>query len=82
MDEYFPIDPSSTKSFAHYIKSFYFKEFGFDPKKALLMDITKIKNLKNKNLNEIFPSKKVHKNIVSTFFCFPQSVTVPKCIDS
>ncbi|MDB5048807.1 MAG: glucosamine/galactosamine-6-phosphate isomerase [Fibrobacteres bacterium] len=38
LDEFFPIDPSHERSFRHYVKKYYLEGFGFDPKRALLLD--------------------------------------------
>jgi glucosamine-6-phosphate deaminase len=38
LDEFLPIDPSHERSFRHYVKKYYLEGFGFDPKRALLLD--------------------------------------------
>jgi len=42
IDEFYPISPEQHNSFHHYVSEFYIKGFGLDPKKALLMDCSKI----------------------------------------
>jgi glucosamine-6-phosphate deaminase len=42
IDEFYPISPEQHNSFYHYVTNFYIKGFGLDPKKALLMDCSKI----------------------------------------
>ena len=38
IDEFYPMNPQNQNSFAYYIDNFYFKQFGLDPKKALLLN--------------------------------------------
>jgi len=59
IDEFYPMDPEHKNSFAYYIKKFYFKGFGFDPKKALLIDTWKTGAPFGKNLGWVFPEDKV-----------------------
>lgn len=42
IDEFYPISPSQHNSFNYYVQEYYIKGFGLDPKKALLMDGSKI----------------------------------------
>eukprot|EP00928_Gymnodinium_smaydae_P068912 TRINITY_DN5220_c2_g3_i1.p1 TRINITY_DN5220_c2_g3~~TRINITY_DN5220_c2_g3_i1.p1 ORF type:complete len:843 (-),score=241.61 TRINITY_DN5220_c2_g3_i1:171-2624(-) len=42
IDEFFPISPEQHNSFNYYVQEYYIKGFGLDPKKALLMDCSKI----------------------------------------
>jgi len=42
IDEFYPISPAQHNSFYHYVMKFYIEGFGLDPKKALLMDCSKI----------------------------------------
>ncbi|MCK9265398.1 glucosamine-6-phosphate deaminase [bacterium] len=58
IDEFYPMDPQKENSFNHYIKNFYIKLFGFDPKKCLLMDTWTQGVPKGKNLGDIFPDGK------------------------
>ncbi|MFA6491724.1 MAG: hypothetical protein WCW33_02770 [Candidatus Babeliales bacterium] len=56
IDEFFPMDPSHENSFAHYINHFYFRDFGLDPVKALLMNTWTTGIQAGKNLGDIFPT--------------------------
>ncbi|CAE7584330.1 nagB [Symbiodinium pilosum] len=42
IDEFYPISPDQHNSFYHYVSEYYIKGFGLDPKRALLMDCSKI----------------------------------------
>lgn len=42
IDEFYPISPAQHNSFYHYVNEYYIKGFGLDPKRALLMDCSKI----------------------------------------
>ena len=42
IDEFYPINPHQTNSFSHYIQTYYLKEFGLDPERAMLIDCEKI----------------------------------------
>jgi len=55
IDEFFPMDPAHENSFAHYIRTFYLKGFGLDPKKALLMDAWHLGAPSGRTLGELFP---------------------------
>lgn len=59
IDEFYPMNPEHENSFAYYIKKFYFAGFGFEPKKALLMDTWKIGAPFGKNLGWVFSENKV-----------------------
>lgn len=59
IDEFYPINPERTNSFIYYIKNFYIKRFGLDPKKAILIDAWKTGSSPYKNLSYIFPNEKV-----------------------
>jgi len=59
IDEFYPIYPTQQNSFYYYIKKFYMKEFGFDEKKALLIDTSKIGIPDDMKLEEVFPDYKV-----------------------
>lgn len=56
IDEFYPMNPAHENSFAHYIHHFYFREFGLDPAKALLMNTWTAGVAADKNLGEIFPT--------------------------
>ncbi|MEI7904654.1 MAG: glucosamine-6-phosphate deaminase [Candidatus Firestonebacteria bacterium] len=57
IDEFYPLNPAQENSFAFYINRFYFKEFGLDPKKALLLDCWKKGAPRGKDLGAVFPGK-------------------------
>eukprot|EP00929_Paragymnodinium_shiwhaense_P016695 TRINITY_DN12528_c0_g1_i1.p1 TRINITY_DN12528_c0_g1~~TRINITY_DN12528_c0_g1_i1.p1 ORF type:complete len:758 (+),score=174.86 TRINITY_DN12528_c0_g1_i1:74-2347(+) len=42
IDEFYPISPKQANSFYSYVQKFYVEGFGMDPKKALLIDCSKI----------------------------------------
>jgi len=52
LDEFFPIDPSHERSFTYFVKEFYLKGFGFDPKKAHLIDTYHFTEAQKKILGE------------------------------
>lgn len=55
IDEFFPIDPAQHNSFYFYVNKYYLEGFGFDSKKALLINSSEIELAQNKNYKEIFP---------------------------
>lgn len=59
IDEFYPINPWQHNSFYYYVNEFYIKGFGLDPKKALLIDCSKIGLAKNENLKTIWPDHEV-----------------------
>lgn len=59
IDEFYPIDSGQHNSFYYYIQNFYFRLWGLNPKKALLMNINEIPTAGGLSLNEIFPDQKV-----------------------
>ncbi len=59
IDEFYPISASQTNSFTFYVKRFYVKGFGLDPKKALLMDADRIGLARGESLENIWPDKQV-----------------------
>ena len=59
IDEFYPIDSGQHNSFYYYIQNFYFRMWGLNPKKALLMNINTIPTAENLSLAEIFPEQKV-----------------------
>lgn len=50
IDEFYPISPEQHNSFHHYVNEYYIKGFGLDPKKAVLMDCSKIGLEKAQNM--------------------------------
>jgi glucosamine-6-phosphate deaminase len=59
IDEFYPIDSAQTNSFSHYVKKYYLKGFGIDPRKALLIDPCKIGITDNQQMDDIWPDKHV-----------------------
>jgi len=59
IDEFFPMDPARNNSFAAYINRFYIKDFGLDPKKALLMNTWDFKSSYGNDLGVLFPDGKI-----------------------
>jgi len=59
IDEFFPMDPARTNSFAAYIDRFYIKDFGLDPKKALLMNTWEFNSSYGTDLGALFPDGKI-----------------------
>lgn len=55
IDEFYPMNPRHENSFAHYIRRFYFRGFGFDPKRALLMNTWDVGAPAGENLDVLFP---------------------------
>jgi len=54
IDEFYPINPRQHNSFHYYVKKFYIEGFQLDPRKALLIDCTKIGLPKNKTLQDVW----------------------------
>ncbi len=59
IDEFYPINSSQHNSFYYYVNKFYLKGFGFDPKKALLINPNTIGLKDNETLDEVWPEQKV-----------------------
>jgi len=59
IDEFYPISAKQTNSFTFYVKHFYVKGFGLDPKKALLIDADRIGLSRGQGLDDIWPDKQV-----------------------
>ncbi len=59
IDEFYPIDASQTNSFNFYVRQFYIRGFGLDPRKALLIDGRKIGLTRGESLDQIWPDKQV-----------------------
>jgi len=59
IDEFYPMNPHQHNSFYYYVKKFYLKGFGLDPKKALLLDCAKIGASDENYPLDIFKDKKV-----------------------
>ena len=59
IDEFYPINPEQHNSFYYYTNEFYLKGFGLDPKKALLIDCSKIGLDKGDTLQSVWPDNTV-----------------------
>ena len=59
IDEFYPMDSSQTNSFCHYVKSYYIKDFGLDPHKAMLIDASRIGLEGHETLSDIWPTHEV-----------------------
>jgi glucosamine-6-phosphate deaminase len=59
IDEFYPMNPDHENSFRHYINHFYFKGFGLDPKKALLLDTWTCGMRSGQNLGHLFEAGSV-----------------------
>lgn len=59
IDEFYPMNPLQHNSFYYYVNKFYIKGFGLDPKKALLLDCSKIGSTNDNNVLDVFGEKKV-----------------------
>jgi len=55
IDEFFPMNPAQENSFAHYIDRFYFRQFGLDRDKALLIDSWHVGAPVGGDLGSVFP---------------------------
>ncbi len=59
IDEFYPINPEQHNSFFYYVNKFYIDAFGFDEKKKLLIDCSKLGLPNGKKLEDIWPENKV-----------------------
>jgi glucosamine-6-phosphate deaminase len=59
IDEFYPIQPKQHNSFNYYVTKYYIEGFNLDPRKALLIDCTKIGLPENKKLRDIWPDDQV-----------------------
>lgn len=59
IDEFYPIAQTQHNSFYHYVNKFYIRELGFNPSKALLINIDRIPRADNLPIEDIFPTKRV-----------------------
>ncbi|MBN1836735.1 MAG: hypothetical protein JW820_12845 [Spirochaetales bacterium] len=59
IDEFYPINPLHHNSFHHYVQRFYIEGFGMDPKRALLIDCSRIGLPPGKRLEEVWPEDRV-----------------------
>jgi glucosamine-6-phosphate deaminase len=59
IDEFYPINNKQHNSFYYYVNKFYIKGFGFDPKKALLINPNEIGIPESETLETIWPDNLV-----------------------
>ncbi len=59
IDEFYPMDPGQHNSFTHFVNRFYLKGFGFDSKKAALIDCSKIGLPRGQKLEDVWPGGNV-----------------------
>ena len=59
IDEFYPISSEQHNSFHNYVKKYYIKGFGLDPRNALLINSDEIPLVGGCHFSEIFPDSKV-----------------------
>ncbi len=59
IDEFYPINPLHHNSFHYYVDSFYLKGFGLDPRRALLIECSRIGIPEGGSLEEVWPQDTV-----------------------
>jgi glucosamine-6-phosphate deaminase len=59
IDEFYPIDPQQQNSFHYYVNKHYLRGFGMDPKRAMLIDPSRIGIPKGHTLESVWPGGKV-----------------------
>ena len=59
IDEFYPMDSAQENSFYYYVNQYYINEFALDPKKAMLIDASRIGLRENEKLSDIWPDSKV-----------------------
>ncbi|HAJ98468.1 MAG TPA: glucosamine-6-phosphate isomerase [Bacteroidales bacterium] len=59
IDEYYPIPSHQLNSYFHYVSNYYIKEFGLDPKKALLINSDEILMAGGRHFLEVFPNYEI-----------------------
>jgi glucosamine-6-phosphate deaminase len=59
IDEFYPISSKQKNSFFQYVNNFYIRDFGLDPKNALLINCDEIPLYKGMHYSEVFPDNKV-----------------------
>lgn len=55
IDEFYPMDAQQHNSFNHYVRKYYFKNFGLSPEKALLIDSTSLGIPDGQTMETVFP---------------------------
>ena len=59
IDEFYPIDPRQHNSFYYYANKYYIEGFGLDPKKALLIDASRVGLKRGETLSSVWPDHRV-----------------------
>ncbi len=59
IDEFYPINAFQHNSFYYYIHKYYFKNWGLDPQKALMINVNEIGTAENLPMDVVFPELKV-----------------------
>lgn len=59
IDEFYPIDPRQHNSFYYYANKYYIEGFGLDPKKALLIDASRVGLKRGESLSSVWPDYRV-----------------------
>lgn len=59
IDEFYPVNPEQENSFFSYVNKFYIDGFGFDEKKAMLIDCRKVGLPTGKGIEDVWPDQKV-----------------------
>ena len=67
IDEFYPINAWQHNSFYHYVNKFYLDGFGFDPRKALLINPNEIGLKKGEKLELIWPGHLVDLSLRTNF---------------
>ena len=67
IDEFYPINSSQHNSFYYYVNKFYLKQFGFDKKKALLINPNEIGLYPHEQLEDIWPDHIVNLSLRTQF---------------
>lgn len=59
IDEFYPVNPEQENSFFSYVNKFYIDGFGFDEKKAMLIDCRKVGLPNGKGIEDVWPDQKI-----------------------
>ncbi len=55
IDEFYPMDSQQHNSFNHYVRKYYFKNFGLSPEKGMLIDSTLLGIPDGQTMESVFP---------------------------
>ncbi len=59
INDFYPIDAAQTNSFHFYVRRFYIRGFGLDPRNALLIDGRRIGLSRGERLDQVWPDQQV-----------------------